>query len=217
MLFMKIKETKIMFDSVGDYTHMKNPLIILLSTLLVILHACATTEPSSENDSAEGTVRETILDLPDETYEEYVDVESLNEEERLLFENRSQLTDLFASSSHDMPEHFLREVKVNEEDVDNYAGFRIQIISTRDMDLADSTQIQFNAWADTTFREFEPRAYTFFRQPYYRVRVGDFHDRERAIEFSRIIKNRFPDAWVVHDRINPFRIPADTTQFEIQE
>jgi len=45
-----------------------------------------------------------------------------------------------------------------------------------------------------------------FRQPYYRVRVGNFKIRENAIEFSRILKNRYPDAWVVHDRIDPENI-----------
>ncbi|MEX0993985.1 MAG: SPOR domain-containing protein [Balneolaceae bacterium] len=194
---------------------MKNLLIILTVITFSILHACATTEPITESENSEKEDIESILELPAQSYEEYVDIDRLNEDEKLLYENRSQLSDLFATRSHDMPDVFLREVEEKEEEVDIYAGFRIQILSTRDMELADSTQINFNAWADTTFQEHTPRAYIFFRQPFYRVRVGDFHDRERAIEFSRKIKFRYSDAWVVHDRINPFRVPADTVKFRM--
>lgn len=190
---------------------MKHLLIILSAVTFTVLYSCATSEPVTDSNASGDEENETILNLPEESYEEFVDIEDLDEVEKILYVNRSRLTDLFASRSHDMPEHFLREVE-EEEETDIYAGFRIQVLSTRDMKLADTTQTAFNAWADTTFQEYVPRAYVFFRQPFYRVRVGDFHDRERAIEFSRKIKSRYPDAWVVHDRINPFRVPPDSVQ-----
>ncbi|MEX0770790.1 MAG: SPOR domain-containing protein [Balneolaceae bacterium] len=191
---------------------MKHLLIILSAITFTVLYSCATSEPVTDsNVSGDEDESETILNLPEGSYEEFVDIKELNEVEKILYENRSRMSDLFASRSHDMPEHFLREVE-EEEESDIYAGFRIQVLSTRDMELADTTQTAFNAWADTTFQGYIPRAYVFFRQPFYRVRVGDFNDRERAIEFSRKIKSRYPDAWVVHDRINPFRSPPDSVQ-----
>lgn len=189
---------------------MKHLLIIISAVTFTVLYSCATSEPVTDNNASGDEESGTILNLPEGSYEEFVDIEELNEVEKILYENRSRLSDLFASRSHDMPEFFLREVQ--EEETDIYTGFRIQVLSTRDMDLADTTQTAFNAWADTTFQEFIPRAYVFFRQPFYRVRVGDFHNRDRAIEFSRKIKSRYPDAWVVHDQINPFRVPPDTVQ-----
>jgi len=134
---------------------------------------------------------------------------------QILESSRSTLTDQFTVKQHDMPEDFLKEIVIEERETDEYAGYRIQIISTRDVTFADSTQINFQAWADTTFENYIPSAYIFFRQPHYRVHVGDFKERERAITLSQHLKSRYPDAWVVHDRINPKRVPADTARIEL--
>jgi hypothetical protein len=70
-------------------------------------------------------------------------------------------------------------------------------------------------WAAENISGYDVEAYIYFRQPYYRVRAGDFRNRDRAIEFSRLLKDRYPEAWVVHDRIEPDHVPADTTHFRL--
>lgn len=130
---------------------------------------------------------------------------------------RNTLSDGYATQRHDMPEFFLKEYKENRaEDRDPFDGFRIQIISTREVALADSAAKDFRLWADTTLAGFSPEAYVFFQQPYYKVHVGDFNNRKKADTFSRLVKQKFPDAWVVHDRINPYLVPADSIQIEME-
>ncbi len=187
-------------------------LIHLIFLVIPLAMSCSSTEPLVEGDEPDRDRERTpYIDIPDEAIEEFA-LENLDEFEQMLYLNRSQLGDQFTLIEHDMPEMFTREA-VQDDSFDPFQGFRVQILSTRDVVHADTTRDHFIAWADTTLHGYQPDGYVHFRQPYYRVRVGDFHDREQAIEFSRLIKTHFPDAWVVHDRVQPSAVPADTTQF----
>lgn len=193
----------------------KIPLIIVAAAVLG--YACATPEPTTEADE-EAVERQplAIFDISDalvEAYLEEFEFDDMNEQELALYQTRSQMSDAFSTQSHDMPEFYLQEVE--EQEVDIYQGYRIQILSTRDVEYADSTLAEFEKWADETIADYSPRGYVHFRQPYYRVRIGDFQDRDRAIELSRLIKFKYPDAWIIHDRINPYRVPADTIEFRM--
>jgi hypothetical protein len=181
----------------------------LLITLLFI--GCSTTEEATEKDRSDP-----FFDVSDEVVDEFVE-ENLNEFERTLLATRSDLSDIYTNLEHDMPEQYLRERVIEEQEVDEFAGYRVQILSTRDVVHADTTKDYFAAWSDTTITGYQAEAYVFFRQPYYRVRAGDFRDRETAIEFSRLLKSRYPEAWVVHDRIVPANVPPDTVTIQLAE
>ena len=62
-----------------------------------------------------------------------------------------------------------------------------------------------------------PETYVFFKTPYYRVHVGDFHDRSRAYRFSNVVKRAFRGAWVVYDEVQPGRVLPDTTEIMLIE
>ncbi|MDZ7757371.1 SPOR domain-containing protein [Rhodohalobacter sp.] len=190
--------------------------LILSLLFFPLLLSCSTTESVTEDDDRNGTERSPYLEISDEALEEFA-LEELDEFERTLYLNRTRLTDRFATIQHDMPELFTREVAVEERETDQFAGYRVQILSTRDVIHADTTRDNFVAWSDTTMEAYKPNAYIHFRQPYYRVQAGDFQNREKAIEFSRLIKQQYPEAWVVHDRIEPQNVPADTTTFRFRE
>lgn len=153
---------------------------------------------------------------PDET--EMTLDEELTSLQSLLEENRSSLRDLHTSQNHDIPEVFLQkdssDVSLNDDPFD---GYRVQIISTRNQPLADSVATNFRAWADTTIVGYTANTYVFFKQPFYKVHIGDFQKREQANSYSKIIKRRYPDAWVVHDRIRPSKVPADTASFSFSK
>lgn len=85
-------------------------------------------------------------------------------------------------------------------------GFRIQILSTRDVRLAESIKADFESWMAATGDAQPLHSYVLFRQPFYRVHVGDFRDRSRAQETVNRLKDRYPDAWVVIDQIVPERV-----------
>ncbi|MGF1671847.1 MAG: SPOR domain-containing protein [Balneolaceae bacterium] len=190
---------------------MKSFEIKLLSIFLILLTvlfyvSCATTEKTAADDRTEA-----------ERLAEERELEDAELFTALLESSRTQLSDQFTVNQHDIPEPFLKERIIEERETDEYAGFRIQILSTRDVAYADSVRLNFGVWADSTFANYIPESYIFFRQPQYRVHVGDFRERDRAITFSRFLKSKYPDAWVVHDRINPEQVPADTVDFALKE
>lgn len=166
--------------------------------------ACQTTEQTARQAGAEAgladsaaSTQKTVAQLDLEKY-------------------RNTLDDVYVTQQHDFPEIFTKTYQGDAPKArDPFDGFRIQILSTRNVALADSAAKNFRIWADTTLSGYTPQTYVFFKQPHYKVHVGDFHDRERANRFSRLVKRKYPDAWVVHDRINPYLVPADTAQFNI--
>ena len=44
--------------------------------------------------------------------------------------------------------------------------------------------------------------YVSFKEPYYRVRAGDFRTRMEAEGFLKLIKPNFPNAFLIRDQIN---------------
>jgi len=77
-------------------------------------------------------------------------------------------------------------------------GYRIQIYKETGNTALDS------AWSVKDRFELkypEIPAYISFREPYYRVRVGDFRTRLEAIRFLEHIRRRYPNAWEIKDKI----------------
>ncbi len=48
--------------------------------------------------------------------------------------------------------------------------------------------------------------YIFFEQPYFKVKVGNFTSRKSAQRLLYLIKEDFPRAFIIEDRINPNNI-----------
>ncbi|WP_445664953.1 SPOR domain-containing protein [Fodinibius sp. AD559] len=144
--------------------------------------------------------------------------EPLSEFIAVLDETRSSLSDVYLTQKQDIPDIYLKADSIEEQINRNpYAGYRVQILNTRNVEQADSVANSFRMWSDSTIAGYKADAYVSFRQPQFKVHVGDFQIREQANKFSRLIKNRYPDAWVVHDRIEPSDVPADTATFEIKK
>lgn len=186
---------------------MRNKLLLFICGAILAV-SCATTESASDDESSASGSR----DLADE----YRD-DDLSEIDLLLLNTRSQLSNHYSENMVDVPDLYLQEIIIDERQSDPYAGFRVQLLSTRNVSEADSVRDHFVAWADSVIAGYEPDAYVDFRSPNYRVRAGDFQDRERAIHFSGMIKSRYPDAWIVHERIEPSKVPADTADIEFKD
>ncbi|MGE5383787.1 MAG: SPOR domain-containing protein [Omnitrophica WOR_2 bacterium] len=83
------------------------------------------------------------------------------------------------------------------------SGWRIQIFfdsGANSKRKASDVLRQFNE------RYPETDAYLSFKEPYYRVRVGDFRSRLEAEGFLRKVQNEYPNAFATNDYINPPRI-----------
>lgn len=192
-----------------------NKFLTLFAVLLIAV-ACSTTEKTTRNgdDDTSGESDQPIFDLDQDIVEAYL-IEEMDEFERTLFQNRSTLSDQFVTVNYEIPEAFQKDiVRANQQLVDEFAGYRVQLLSTRSVAEADSTKDNFRVWVEENIEGYTPEAYVMFRQPYYKVRVGDFRDQQKANNFSRLLKSEYPTAWVVHDRIEPQYLPADTTEIK---
>lgn len=168
-----------------------------------MLYSCKSTEPAISGRTTGTVTADSLLTS---------NVKGLN-----LAAYRNKLGDQYTTRQHDLPPFFMRSSDGSSAvNSDPFDGFRIQVISTRNVALADSVARSFRIWSDTTLVGYQPEAYVFFKQPHYKVHVGDFNSRERANIFSRLVKRRYPDAWVVHDRINPYEVPADTVKIQLK-
>lgn len=186
------------YYSLGTFIHR----IILLALLIGTGTACSTTQASMR-----GT-------FPGNEQVEGLGGNSKPNEQKLVGEldkYRNKLSDVYAVYENAIPDPF----KSNDDQhvVSNpYQGYRIQLISTSNKEAAVEVMKDYNDWI---FQQndipYKGNAYITFRQPDYKIHVGDFRSRQKAIEFSQKIKKKFPGAWIVNDTINPDRTPSDST------
>lgn len=183
-----------------------------LSLLLLLLIGCTSTEPVIEANQVETDITSEETQTPSSDAQSVID-ESSNQEIKEEYPYLSSLSDTYFNRQNIIPEAYARiKAEIEEEEVDLFEGYRVQIYSGPNVALADTTAKRFRAWSAERIEGYQAETYTEFRAPNYRVHVGDFHDRNKAIEFSNLLKRRFRDSWVVYDRINPFNVPSDTTQ-----
>lgn len=89
------------------------------------------------------------------------------------------------------------------------AGYRVQVYAT--LDPLEAEQIEETVrrwWAMRAERlgngvqvAAEQRVYRLFRQPYYRIRLGDTVTRRDAEALLQVVKERFDGAFVVPDQV----------------
>ena len=82
-----------------------------------------------------------------------------------------------------------KQAQVNEETTRdarrNMPGFRIQVINTSDRNAAIS--------AKTKVYQLYPelKAYLLYQSPYFRLRVGNFRDKEEADDYLKALSKQF--------------------------
>ncbi len=79
-------------------------------------------------------------------------------------------------------------------------GWRIQIFFDSG---ANSKRKATDALRQFNQRYPDYEAYLSFKEPYYRVRVGDFRSRLEAEGFLRKVQAEYPNAFATNDFINP--------------
>jgi hypothetical protein len=134
---------------------------------------------------------------------------------QFLSANRSQLSDVYHTKKNTIPPIFQME-STNRNIDGTERGYRIQILSSMNASKADTVAKHFRFWADSVMVKYVPEAYVLFNRPYYKVRVGNFQFYKRAQQLNRLLKNRYPGAWVVHSTIKPNLVPADSVQFKLK-
>ncbi len=87
-------------------------------------------------------------------------------------------------------------------------GFRIQILTTPEKQTADFQVEEALGWLGDLSRRptglesaEEAPVYLAWKQPYYRVRLGNFATRDEAQQALYLVGERFPEAFIVPDTV----------------
>ena len=74
-------------------------------------------------------------------------------------------------------------------------GYRVQVLATRDRFKAEKLQSDLEEL-------FEYKIYVIFEAPNYKVRIGDFIDRQKAEKFRKqLSSNGYSSAWIIRTKI----------------
>jgi hypothetical protein len=93
-----------------------------------------------------------------------------------------------------------KQIEINEETTRNarryVAGYRIQVINTSDRNAAMAAKSKiYQLFPDL-------KAYLLYQSPYFRLRVGNFKDKEDAEDYRKALSKEFPNSvFLVRDTI----------------
>ena len=83
----------------------------------------------------------------------------------------------------------------NESGTITVPGFRVQLFSTTDYYSAIRTR-------NEALTKFTEEIFLDFEQPYYKIRVGNFTDKQKADELRIIARSiGYPEAWVIQTKV----------------
>ncbi len=174
------------------------PILLLLLLLLSALWAsgCAPTRPPS-----------TDVSDPVTTVRPWSDVETWDVppmDEMPVPANRDV--------NHAVPDSLMRSLADRGIAVER-AGFRVQVFSSINRRETVETEERVLTWLESLSEEDLRRlgirgaedVYNVFASPYYRVRIGNFTTRNRAMALHDALSRTFPNVLVVPDRVRIVR------------
>ena len=93
-------------------------------------------------------------------------------------------------------------------------GYRIQIISVTGANSRDKVNVE----KAKILRDYKDvRVYVVYNAPYFKVRLGDFRTKLNAVQFLNTISDKYPQAFVVKDKVNiPYIIENSDSEEIIQ-
>jgi hypothetical protein len=179
--------------------------LFLVSITVILTVGCASSKkekiPSSDSNGKS-------------TLDESFDPLSLNDDDIKFEEPETRVTD---ESPRYLPEVQPAQDSTVSLPNELVEGFRIQILSTKDLENATRAK----SIAMEQFSDIQVKFYLEFDSPYYKVRLGDFIKRNDAEETREVVRSRgYPKAWIVKTKIwsNPeFPVPEDSTEIDTPE
>ena len=119
-----------------------------------------------------------------------------NEDDDITF--KSPETKIINETPLYLPFEDTVDLEVAIEENKQIDGFRIQLLSTKDLENATRAK----AIAMEQFTDIRVKFYLEFDSPYYKVRLGDFRTREETEEVREIVRSMgYPKAWIVKSKI----------------
>ena len=115
---------------------------------------------------------------------------------------------------HDVPERLLQG-RADEGVTRTVEGYRIQIYSSQSRSAADDVLQAAQDWWTAKYEDNDEApievfgeelpADLEFGQPYYRVRIGSFVDRDEAEEALDVVQDEYDDAFIVRSTVTVTR------------
>jgi len=161
-------------------------MILKFSNLLIISLFCVVlTNCSSSKKTIVTETPETKTSEVDESF----DPLTLDDEDIIFADNKSDSD----NSSSDI---IINDtVKKENRQVD---GFRVQLLATKDIESATIEKKE----AEFAFVDDSVVVYVEFDSPYYKIRVGDYQNRNSADNFKRIaIEKGYTTSWIVKTKV----------------
>jgi hypothetical protein len=170
----------------------------IVAVACLLIAGCGSSSGTSGPTTSPNTVEDPVLLSDYETFDAaQFPVESLDTRDAVV---------------HDVPAALLAG-RADAGVAQVVAGYRIQVFASTDRDAALAFEESVKTWWDT----LEPEAkdsldvpeklpvYNQFKQPLYRVRIGDFTLRSRAEELMSAMAGSFDTVFVVPDQVTVYR------------
>ena len=161
---------------------LKHVIVIILFFAILVM-GCAGTKPISQ--PGKQTEKEAVIN---ETF----DPATLNDYE-FPIEKKKQATE----APLDIDEFLSGKAQLDSSAINQLVpGFRVQLIASR-------SRVEAQAIKREALLDFEQHVYLTFNDPYYKVRIGDYHSRYDANDLQEMaITKGYAEAWVVRTMIN---------------
>jgi hypothetical protein len=159
--------------------------------LLFFISSCSAAKVTVQPDHNTQT-DQTSAKKEEPRFDESFDPLSLNDDPWVIRKKkhrREEQLDTFVGSTH---KDSINKKEMKEQIV---FGFRIQLYSTTDYYQAIGVRDEASA-------KLSADIYVDYEQPYYKVRAGNFTNREMAEEERNLAKALgYPDAWVIQTNV----------------
>lgn len=170
---------------------------IISSLIITLMLSCS---------SGRKTARDDTPGKESPQYDESFDPLRLNEDE-IVFKEEPKATK--QEDKLDQIDISRKSEQTQDKLID---GFRIQLFATKDIESATIAKKE----AQFVFAEDSLNIYVEFDSPYYKLRIGDFREREEAVMFREVAREKgYSSSWIVKTKVWSNSSPPDQ-EFQMQ-
>lgn len=182
--------------------HMARRSSLLVIVALALLCACSgPSETAGQSGPSAGTTSEEA-----ERSSAIVQYETFD-----ASEYEARLPTEAVEVNHQVPPRLMRG-RADEGVKRTVQGFRIQVFSAVDKQAAQDIQAEVRQWwesqreeaPESTFDE-QPPIIIMYSQPYYRVRIGAFAERDAAEQGLQFVQEKYPNAFIARSAVTVTR------------
>ena len=91
-----------------------------------------------------------------------------------------------------------KHIAINQADI-NLSGWRIQIYNSSGKEAHDEANEIRNKFMNTYF---DVKVYLIYQPPFFKIRVGDFRNKQEAFALYKTLLAAYPLSYLVQDKIN---------------